>query len=174
MSRGQEACPNRTVAAEVIEAVAVEKLRELLREGQLESKVCDRTRASREQELAALAEERHALHRELCRLDEAREDQGGASTRPAAERQEQRRALEERISKTEGRIHEIDRRSMKIDQVELDRKWVGETLQDFDGLWKSMAPQDQSRLVHALVKRVEIDVPESRFTIELQPPGAAE
>lgn len=59
-----------------------------------------------------------------------------------------------------------------LDRTGLEVRWVAETLARFDTVWDVMTPENQVRLVQAVVERVEVDEPSGRVSAVLADLGA--
>jgi hypothetical protein len=66
----------------------------------------------------------------------------------------------------------VERALTNLDRTELEIRWVAETLARFDAVWDVMTPENQVRLVQAVVERVEVDEPSGRVSAVLADLGA--
>ncbi len=171
---GRDACTTRPLAAAAIEGYVVERLRLVRATGGYADEVAQGV-AER------VAVERAALTAESARIPRASERlQGecdsllaalGATTGATRQRTEAR--LAEASREVEGlhqRLREVQRQLFALREAEADSRWVASVLDDFDGLWAAMTPDNRRRLLAALIEAVIVDDRASTMTIRFAEP----
>ena len=75
------------------------------------------------------------------------------------------------------RLAEVQRRLTLLDDVQVEVEWVATCLTEFDRVWDALSAENRSRLVRAIVTRVEVDEPNGDvrvFLADLGPTPDAE
>jgi site-specific DNA recombinase len=68
------------------------------------------------------------------------------------------------------RLREVAKEGRQDETKKTDTTWVGRCLADFGSVWDVLTPQNQGRLVRALVEEVEVDEPSNRVRVCLTGP----
>jgi site-specific DNA recombinase len=79
--------------------------------------------------------------------------------------------LQERISMGEQRVAEIRDQLQALAQQALDEDDVATALARFQPIWDALTPQEQARVIHLLIARVEYDGARGKVAITFHPPG---
>ena len=174
--KGRGACTARPLPAPAIEGFVVERLREATASGELAKEVRDKLAAKLEARRGSLLTERRDLPTRIAslsaegrRLVETLGQAKGTAHRLLEERIEE---LGAKLAASELRLAEVERALTNLDRTELEVRWVAETLTRFDAVWDVMTPENQVRLVQAVVERVEVDEPSGRVSAVLADLGA--
>jgi len=167
-SRSQ--CPTKSLPAAEVERAVVDELRSLVRDPALikETVAAVRTLAIAEadclrDEFAALTKSRGAMDAELRRLARIPDRSQPDTARMATLADDVRRAddrmaaLCSDVARTEGSV---------VSEAD-----VAHALAEFDAVWDSMTPCEQSRLMALLVARVEFDADDSSIEIGFHAAG---
>lgn len=141
--RGAASCPTRALPAAAIERVVVDELRALAGDADLRRETLAQATAQNEASIRRLTSERSALLR-----------------RPTTEPEIRQR-----------RIAEIDAAVAALRAERLEASDVDAAFDDFDGLWASLSPREQCRIVHLLVQRIEFDGRADSVDITFAPAG---
>ena len=74
------------------------------------------------------------------------------------------RLLDQRIAEVGGelgrcetRLADVVRDLAALDRADVEARWIGQALGDFDAVWDVLTIENRARLVRALVRRVEVD-----------------
>ncbi|TNF24094.1 MAG: recombinase family protein [Deltaproteobacteria bacterium] len=164
---GRGACSSRPLPADAIEAFIIDRIREVATDGSLAADVERRLKVRVAGRRGELQTERRALPTRIAKLSsEGRrlvEKIGEANGEAAATLLDQRIAeVGDELDRCERRLAEVERSlagldDAELDDAELEMKWVAQALADFDAVWDVLTTANQARLVHALVRRVEVN-----------------
>jgi len=167
--QGWESCPSKSLPAEQVEQFVVEQIRcigrdpELLARtlAQLNQKHAEASAAA-ERELRLLERERQKLAGEVRRAQQT----AGRSPEDAARLAE----LEQQLQAADARRHElagfVERQTRAVNRGELQTALVA-----FDPLWKTLSPNEQSRVLRLLVQRIDYDGAKGAISITFHPNG---
>lgn len=167
---GSRACAGRAVRADKLERAVVVQLGAIARSKRLSEELLERVEArtkhetkaakaclrSGPAELAKLEAQFAALATERSSLPE---DAQALATRRMKALAEQERALNEQVNSARLQLE-------RLEAMRLDARWLARTLEDFERVWDVMTPQNQRRLVLALVQRVRVDTALNTVVIE--------
>lgn len=169
--RGVEACPAGPLPAAGIEDYVIAQLHTAIATGPLvndiTAEVTERVAARRANltvehkqlpgQIASLAAESRNLIETLTTVT--------GPTRSLVD--EQLRALDARLQRTEQRRHMVEWELGNIAAVELDAAWVSHCLDDFRTVWDVLTVENRVRLVQTVVERVEVNEPANQVKIHL-------
>jgi site-specific DNA recombinase len=172
-SRGWSGCPSKSIPAAEIERVVIERIRCIGSDPALLRDVLTQLRAraaSRTQDLEAedrtLAKDLSAWHGEVRELSSrlGAGESGGSLVARLAD-------LQERIGAAERRAEEVRDQLEDTRQRLLDDRNAAEALAAFDPVWARLTPQEQSRLLGLLIRRVDYDGSRGKLTIHFHDTG---
>jgi site-specific DNA recombinase len=172
--RGWNSCPSKSIPAGQIEQFVVEQIRCIGRDRTLLNEVLTQARAQGQARVRDLEAEQRGLERELGRWhDDMRElvqqmlpgGDSGVLARLAD--------LQERIRRAEQRTAAIRNELAGLQHDSLDEAAIAQALADFDPIWETLAPREQTRLVQLLVERVDYDGSQGKVAITFYPTGIA-
>jgi site-specific DNA recombinase len=168
IKNGREKCSVGTLPAPDIERVVIDEVRGLGRDKGLLAEVIAEASAAVEADTAALRDERDCLqdavkahHAELRRLA-ARGTSSPAATARIAELNDQIADAERRLPQIEATIADLTQKAVTRDEAEA-------AFADFDGLWDSLAPREQNRLLRLLISAVEYDGDAGTVSVDFRP-----
>lgn len=178
--QGTSACPARPLAAEAIEELVIEQIRghvsalvERFRKGASGEMITDivaetsrrvaARRADLMRERQQLPQEVASLAAESSQLIQALESIDGPN-RGSDQRLE---AIDAQMRRCEQRLVDVGRELGNLDAVEVDAPWVARCLEDFSTVWDILSPDNRTRLLHAIVERVEVHEPSNTVKIAL-------
>jgi site-specific DNA recombinase len=165
---GADACSSGSLPALNIERLVLDEVRALARDRKLVGEVLAESQAVVAGELTALRAEREDLareltrhHRDLRRLATKGDTASGTTARIAD--------LHERISGAERRRPELDQRIEELERQSITPAEAEAAFADFDGLWASLSPREQARLLALLVSAVEYDGAADSVSVTFHP-----
>lgn len=79
--------------------------------------------------------------------------------------------LNEQAAVAERRMTEISERVRELQAKRVEAADVTAAFADFDNVWQSLSPREQSRLMQLLVKRVEFDAADSTIEVTFHAAG---
>jgi site-specific DNA recombinase len=166
---GKEACPSAPLPAGAIEEYVIERLREAVVAGSLASEVeaslKERLRARRK---ALLIERKRlpgqiaALSAEGKRLLDTLSGVDGVARRLAEERLQ---GIGDELGRCEARLATVERELAVVDKTDLESSWVASCLNDFTAIWDVLTPENQGRLLRAVVQQVNVDEPSNQVKV---------
>jgi site-specific DNA recombinase len=157
--RGWDHCPSKSIPAGEIEQFVVDRIRRIGQDPSLIQETINQAQKIGQQQSAALATERRSLERELSQTNrEMKEllatitpsDQETPATAHLAD-------LQERIRNAERRATEVREQILQLARIKIDGPDIIKALQNFDPVWESLAPREQTRLIQLLIERVDYD-----------------
>ena len=168
IKNGRDVCSSGTLPAGEIERVVVDEVRGLAKDEALLARVLSDAHAAIEGELAAIRRDRDDLrrererhHRELQQLTTSGKTSPDVTGR-IADLHTSLSEADQRLSGIEGRIAELE--GQTVTQAE-----ARAVLADFDGLWKSLVPREQARLLKLLISTVEYDGDAGTVSVTFRP-----
>ncbi len=171
--RGWHACPSKSVPADEIEQLVLERIRGVGRDPALLRGLLAQARAQDDGRTVELEAEQRGLERGLGGWQaEVRnlaprlrpgEDNDSVIAR-LAELQERIGLVEGRVRKAREQVHAIRERMLGEDEA-------AQALALFDPLWGTLAPTEQCRVVGLLVERVDYDGVKGKVTLSFHPTG---
>jgi DNA invertase Pin-like site-specific DNA recombinase len=159
--QGRAACPTKQVSAPRIEQFVAERLRDAIAEADLAGALVagvnerlDGKRRELEIEHRRLPSEIASLSAEGKRLV----DKVG-EVAPGAQRLLDKK-LEEvgtQLQRLERRLADAERELAALDATQVEAKWIGQCLRDFDAVYDVMTSENRSRLFRAVIERVDYE-----------------
>lgn len=165
MKRGWKACKTRSIPAQEIENLVMERLARMGRDPDLTAAVVREARHERAVRQEAIESERIALQNLLRQKARAvgRIGEGGSADRLAE--------LEAQVRAGEARLAEITSELATLAPIEIRTGDVARALADFAEL--PLTSTERDHLVHLLVERVTYNAEKSTVAITLHPTGIA-
>ncbi|MCU0663717.1 MAG: recombinase family protein [Myxococcota bacterium] len=161
--KGRTACASAPLPAVAIESFVVERIREALAEGDLILAVAEAASARLRSERKPLEAERAKLPHQIAtlstegkRLVETASSMNGSARRLLDAKLQE---VGDQLGRLEARLNEVQRRLAMLKDIELETQWVERCLAHFDKVWDTLSPDNRTRLVRAVVARVEVDEP---------------
>jgi site-specific DNA recombinase len=171
--RGWQTCPSQSIPAAQIEQLVVGQIQQMGRDPQVLHDVLSQVRQQDDARLAEMESERAGLEHDLLRgqgevrrlLAEvgAGESNGRVVSRLAE--------LQERVGQVEQRIARLRAQREAVQQERLDEAEATRALAGLDPAWDTLTPQEQTRVVHLLVSRVDYDGVRGKVSITFHPLG---
>jgi site-specific DNA recombinase len=167
---GRSACPTGSLPAAEIERVVVEQVRGIATDAGLRAEVARQAAAHLEAELAELQAERARLERETARHHaEIRKLAAGKAS--ASSTTGRIADVNEKLALAESRLAEVlaeiaAGEARKIAPADVDAAFA-----DFESVWDTLSPREQSRLLSLLISRVEFDATESTIEVTYHATG---
>ena len=154
--RGWETCPSPSLPAGEIERVVVDQIRGIGRDPAV---VAETVRQVREQ---ANAESRPCVETGRtwsvpCGRTTASCGRLPAGELSADERVSRFAEVQDRIQVAQRRMAEIDAELVGLGRELIDEREVADALAEFDGVWESLKPPEQTRMLDLLIDRVDWD-----------------
>ena len=172
--RGWQKCPSKSIPAREIERFVVDQIKCIGQDQELLSKTLAEATSQGNARIREIEAEQAALKRELGRNNtETQKLIGRLSCTPDEDSLETARLadLQERIQMAEQRITTIREEAAIIERNMIDEKELSSALVAFEPVWESLAPKEQSRILHLLVERIEYDGQDESISITFRPSG---
>lgn len=168
--QGWDSCPCRSLPAEQIEGFVVEQIKRIGKDPELLSLTLANCREQMAAQRLAAEGELAGVERELARLhaDLGRTAGDAAWDAHAAARLAD---LHERVRGAEERAATLRRAVADADAGQITKAEVDAALGEFDGVWSSLSPREQARLMRMLVQRVDYDATKGSISITFHPLG---
>ncbi len=164
---GWEACPSPSVPAGKLEQFIVDEIRSIGRDPNVIKETLTQARIQTQEAIENLNLERSGLcdqlrneHEELSRLT--------ATSLPSDPKFAD---AHDRIRDAERRLTEVDDELVGLQDNLVEESEVAAALVDFDAVWASLTPREQSRVIHILVERVAYDGISGNVSITFKPTG---
>lgn len=167
--RGWSECPSPSVPAGEIERFVVEQIKCIGRDPAVVAETVRQVREQTEATIERLNHERDSLQQQL-RDDNARL-QAAAALSDYPERVSRLADTQEHIRVAERRLTEIDSELITLRGKLVNEAEVASALADFDTMWETLAPREQSRVLELLVERVDYDGERGRISLTFHPSG---
>jgi site-specific DNA recombinase len=168
IKNGIDDCTAGTLPAGEIERVVIDEVRALANDEALLAQVLadanaaiDAERAEVERQRDDLVRERKRQHKELQQLAT-----GGKTTTEVTARIAD---LHERLSEADKRLAELDARIAELEGQAVTQAEARAAFADFDGLWDSLAPREQARLLKLLISTVVYDGKAGTVSVTFRP-----
>jgi site-specific DNA recombinase len=171
--RGWHACPSKSLPADEIERLVLERIRGVGREPALLRELLAQARLQEQSRGAELEAEQQGLERDLTgwqaevRNLSPRLRPDGDNNPVVARLAE----LQERIALVEGRVRKAREQIHALRERMLGEDEAATAWSLFDPLWGTLSPAEQSRVVGLLVERVDYDGAQGKVTISFHPTG---
>jgi site-specific DNA recombinase len=171
--RGWQSCPSKSIPAAPLEQLVIEQIQRLGRDPQVLQQVLAQVRQEDDARHAELGAERVALEQDLLRgQGEARRLLAEVGTSQSNGRAVSRLAeLQERLRQVEQRLTRLRAQREALEQERLDEAAATRALAELEPSWEQMTPDEQGRLVHLLVARVDYDGGQGKLAITFHPLG---
>ena len=170
--RGWDACPSKSLPADEIERLVLERIRGLGRDPALLREILAQARGE-EARGADLEAEQRGLERDLSGWQAEVRNlslhiRPGEDNNPVVARLAD---LQERIGLVEGRVRKVREQIQAVRDRMLGEDEAATALSLFDPLWGTLAPAEQARVVGLLVESVDYDGDKGKVTISFHPTG---
>jgi len=168
--QGWDVCPCGSLPADQIESFVVDQIRRIGNDPALRSLTLAKCREQMESQRLADENELSGVERDLARLGrELSQTAGDADSNPYASARladinEKMRVAEEQAADLQ---HQIDE---ACDGV-ISKEEVDAALGKFDGVWSSLSPKEQTKLIRMLIQRVDYDATKGDVSITFHPLG---
>ena len=172
--RGWDTCPMPSVPAGEIERFVVDQIRRVGSDPGTVAETLKQARRQSEDGLAKLDAERRVLERELKRLnDEVHELPGQIlpDDDPDSAAAGRLVDLQDRIRAAEQRATEVREQMVALERTRVDEDELASALAQFDPVWESLTPLEQTRLIHLLVEQVGFDGRKGTLAVTFRPTG---
>lgn len=171
--RGWSGCPSKSIPAGELEHFVIDQVRSIVKDPGLVGETVAQARALSESRIAELGQERLGLERDQAHYHAEMRSMvvgiGQATDRLAARLAD----LQERIQSAENRTVAIQDETDGLRNQMIDEQSLNQTLADFDPVWALLTLQEQARLLHLLIERIEYDGRSSDIAITFHPTGIA-
>ena len=169
---GQRACGGFTKSAGKLEALVIDKIRELAASEEFQEAAFRAAKAQLDSDLPAIRRERDEVSGELAgmaerlgrwaeRLDRGQIDEEQFTTRNAE--------LLQRKAKLQERLAGLDRRLAEGEGVEVGVTQVREMLRDFDTTWEHLTLDEQREMLRALIEELNLWRDRAELKLVLMP-----
>jgi site-specific DNA recombinase len=170
--RGRRVCPARSIPAGAVERFVIDRLRCVGRDPELVRATVEQAGkqvAARTEEFAA---ERRGLDRDLLKAQaEVRKVSGQLAADRGGYALQRLVDLQQQIARLEARAATVADEEATAAKEILRPEDVAEALGRFDGVWESLTPKEQARLVGLLVSQVDYNGAAEEVTIAFHPAG---
>jgi len=168
IKNGHDVCSAGSLPAGEIERVVVEEVRGLVNDEALLAQVLSDAHTAIDAELAVVRRERDDLSRERKRHHEELQ-QLAASGKTTTEVSARIADLHERLSTADQRLPELESRIADLESQTVTQAEARAAFADFDGLWNSLIPREQARLLKLLISTVEYDGEAGTVSVTFRP-----
>ncbi|MDX2197834.1 MAG: recombinase family protein [Phycisphaerae bacterium] len=170
VKRGRGACPRRSLPAAEMERAVVDEIRCIANDPAILRETLAQARAQTEAALRRLADERRALERALIR-HQANLRRAATTERGAGGVAARIADLNDHVRNAERRVGEIDANLADLKGQLVDEADVAAAFADFDGLWATLSPREQARILHLLVRRVDFNAADATIEVSFHAAG---
>lgn len=161
---GRKACGSGSLPASEIERVVIDQIRGLADDAQLRAEVLRQAQQQHERELAELVTEQRGLERELGWHNA--EIRTLCSNGPAKGTHAARLAeVHDRVAQTETRLRELQNQIEECEKGRINPGDIDLAFVDFDNVWNTLSPREQSQVIALLVSRVEYNAAGSTVAV---------
>lgn len=168
IKNGHDNCPTGTLPAGEIEQVVIDEVRGLAKDETLLAQVLTNAQATVEAELADARREHDRLHRERNRHDEELR-QLATNGKSSADVTARIADLHQRLSWADQRLSQLGSRVAELEGQTVTQADARAAFADFDGLWESLIPREQARLLKLLIEKVEYDGEAGTVSVTFRP-----
>jgi site-specific DNA recombinase len=170
--RGRNTCPSDSLPASEIERFVVEQIKCIGTDPDLVAETVKQVQAQAVQRANELAIEERRLGRELAgnHSDLQKLVKGGPNdgdSHAAARLAD----IQERLTVAERRLTEVRNEAERLRREQIDGAEVARAMVEFDPVWESLNPREQSRLLHLLIERIDYDGNDGTISITFQVNG---
>lgn len=166
--RGWDACPTKSVPAQVLEDSVLEKIRAVATHPAIIETTVEEVFVQGGKRTQELVQERSALEKELGQLHAALARAAAASPSHDSRRVERMAELQDRIRAQEKRATQIQVEMEAAATDDIEETEIVKALQSFDGVWTALTTAEQGRIVGALVERINYDGGTGRVSLVWQ------
>jgi hypothetical protein len=160
---GSAGCAGGPMPAKGIEDFVVERLRHTLADGDLVGEIVGAMRERVTKTVAEHATEKRLLVEKIAQASSrvrnltVQAEEGGVigHARTALHERLEERGAE--LVALQERLERIERELAQLDDARVEADWLAQTLAEFDAVWNVLTPENQTRLVRAVVERVVVD-----------------
>ncbi len=168
---GTDRCSGRPLPAGALEEFVVARLTEATADGALAERVQTKLTERVAKERSTFAKVRKALAAQIAEAsaatskltDEVVRLEGRAREHVEAKLRDEAARLDE----AERRLHALEDNALDLELVESQREWFVGALRNFGKVWGEMTPENQGRLLRALVAKVSVDEKTGMCRVEL-------
>jgi len=168
---GTDRCSGRPLPAGALEDFVVDRIMEATADGTLAERIQTKLSARVAKERSTFVEVRKALSAQIAEAsaatakltDEVVRLEGRA--RELVEAKLRREAA--RLDDAERRLRALEDDALDLELVESQREWFVGALRNFGRVWGDMTPENQGRLLRALVAKVSVDEDSGVCRVEL-------
>ncbi|MBK8217903.1 MAG: recombinase family protein [Myxococcales bacterium] len=168
---GTDRCSGRPLPAGALEDFVVDRIMEATADGTLAERIQTKLSARVAKERATFVEVRRALAAQIAEAsattakltDEVVRLEGRARELVDAKL----RAEAARLDDAERRLRALEDDALDLELVESQREWFVGALRNFGRVWGGMTPENQGRLLRALVAKVSVDEKTGMCRVEL-------
>ncbi|MEZ6133261.1 MAG: recombinase family protein [Planctomycetaceae bacterium] len=168
IQNGHKTCPGRSLPADEIEKAIVDEVRTLADDPDFREDVLREAEELLLGNARSLKQEQRELELELARQHAevkrlvTKAPTGSKTTAKIAE-------LQEQISRTERRLHELKSELAEAGDREIDEGTFHDAFDNFEDLWKSLSPREQSEVLRLLIDKVEYDAVHEKMSLQFHP-----
>lgn len=168
IQNGRKCCESRSLPAAEIERVVVDQIRAIAADKGLRAEVYRQSQEQFDRANAELTTEQKGLEREIGwhQSDIHKLTSNGPTTGTASERLAE---LNDRVSLATARLQEIREQTETRKRERLSAADVDRAFREFDNVWNSLSPREQSRVLALLVARVEYDAGMGTVSVTFHP-----
>jgi len=168
IKNGHDICPAGTLPAGEIERVVVDEVRSLANDEALLAQVLSDAHSAIDAELAIMRRERDDLIREQKRHHKELQHLA-ASGKTTSDVTDRVADLHERLSAADQRLPDLESRIVELEGQTVSQVEASAVLTDFDSLWKTLIPREQTRLLKLLISTVEYDGKAGTVSVTFRP-----
>jgi len=168
IKNGSDDCPAGTIPAAEMERVVIDEVRGLAKDEVLLARVMSDAHTAIEGELATARHDRDDIRKELARHHKELKQlvTSGKTTTDVTGRIAD---LHTRLSAADQRLPELDARIAALEGQVVTQAEARAVFADFDGLWQSLIPREQARLLKLLISTVEYDGDAGTVSVAFRP-----
>ena len=155
ISAGHDQCPQPTLPAAEIESAVIEQIRSIAHDRGLQAEVLQQAEAGILEEKEVLTTERDRLMKDRVSHESELRRLSIGSSHPATTALIA--DLHDRIARRNSRLSELSQLLAKLESERIAETDVTQAFGDFDKLWQTLSPREQTQLIALLVSRVEYD-----------------
>lgn len=165
IGNGYQTCPGPTLPAMEIESAVIDQIRGIASDQELQAEVLRQAEVGVLTDLNALTAERDALQREW-RMHESEIRKFATGTEhPAATALIA--DLHDRVDRAQKRLRVLEEQIAHRESERVTKADVTAVFADFDRLWSTLSPRQQSRIISLIVARVDYDAKTGVIGVDL-------
>ncbi|MBL8809103.1 MAG: recombinase family protein [Planctomycetaceae bacterium] len=171
--RGWNTCPSKAVPGAEMERFVVEQIRSIGKDHELIAKTTQTIQEESASELKVWKTEQRQIEQELTRLHReiSRITEAGISGSPDGDAASQLAGLLECLRAAESRSGQIREQIIAIEDRQAKPGDVAKALDIFHPVWDCLSPQEQTRILHLLIERVDYHGATGSLKLSLLPAG---